>query len=262
MFDDLHPALGGLLFWGLVLCVIMLFMGSPLIFLGILVAVGIALFVDGKRQDAKREEERRRSIARPCVHGVEGAVHEPTRCGTCRARLQEEADRKAEMERRSHIAFQEAQRRALEARKREYAEHLKSIRTVEYLRKMPPRDFELMVCELYRRGGYSVESTPYTGDEGIDGVLRRDGLTVLLQCKRVQQGVGQPVVRDLFGCVMAAKADGGVLVTTGHASQQAKAWASDKPIKIVEVEQLKRMITKVFPDGDPVPKDFGERIEA
>ena len=121
---------------------------------------------------------------------------------------------------------------------------------------MDPRDFELTVCDVYRRLGYDVKATPYGGDSGVDGYLRRDGKLLILQCKRVQGAVSQPAVRDLFGTIVHEKADGGIMVTTGNVSQQAKRWLSGKPIEIVEMNALSKLIRDTFSETEIVPADW------
>lgn len=160
---------------------------------------------------------------------------------------------------RHHQAALEAERR----RQREIA-WKKKLRDKSYLQQVDPREFERIVLFLYENMGYSTEATPITGDQGIDGFLRRDGKLVLLQCKRVKSGVGQPVIRDLYGNIAhflgEKKSHGisvsGLLVTTGSVSQQAKAWARNKPIKVVELDELVSLIEKHIGIDNIVPKKF------
>ncbi len=58
-----------------------------------------------------------------------------------------------------------------------------------------------MVGEAYRRQGYAVEESLAGGaDGGIDLILRKNGQTTLVQCKRWKtQSVGAPVIREMFG---------------------------------------------------------------
>jgi len=76
--------------------------------------------------------------------------------------------------------------------------------------------FELLVAEIFRREGCTVElSAAQACDDAIDLTLRRDSETILVQCKHWQMAeVGATEMRA-FGAAMAAGgAPRGIIVTT------------------------------------------------
>src|SRR5688572_16333948 len=84
------------------------------------------------------------------------------------------------------------------------------------------QNFECVLADHYREAGYAVEhcGTAGTGsryDGGVDLVLRRDGETVLVQCKHwnVAQ-VPHNDVHQLLGVVETRGATRAVLVTSGE----------------------------------------------
>ncbi len=194
-----------------------------------------------------RETKARETM--PCQHGVTGAGHDPTKCSACVRADQQRRD----AARRQAQAEQE-RREAEQAQ--QYAAWVACIRLPEYLQSMDPKGFERLVCELFRRLGYEVEATPYSGDSGVDGYLRKNGMLSILQCKRVQGSVGEPVLRDLFGTMQHAKATWGIVVTTGRVSKQARRWVQGKPIHIVELAELCRLLDEHFAEHDIVPATF------
>ena len=103
--------------------------------------------------------------------------------------------------------------------------------SLETLRGMSWQDFELLVGEAYRRQGYAVEEKGGSGpDGGVDLILRRNGQTMLVQCKRWKQAkVGAPTVRELRGAVARDGAAGGIFVTCGEFTREAIAEAQGKP---------------------------------
>jgi hypothetical protein len=212
----------------------------------VLLAIG---YVSGERDKArKRREELRlqneaqRARIAPCPHGVAGARQDPTRCAQC-----VETRETAEREKAERLRLQ--RQAAFETWKAKN-------RVPEYLRQMDPFAFEHLVCELYRSLGYEVIGTPPAGDGGVDAFARRSGQTFLLQCKRVKKGVGEPVLRDLFGTVTALGASGGILVTTGTVSEQAKRWSAGKPLEIVDFDTLVARVQAAFSEGSIVPDTF------
>ena len=196
---------------------------------------------------------------RPCKHGTGGTVHNTTKCEACSTEIEEQQrQRNIEHERQRKVA--ESEREEAERKRQQDRENwINNIRRSEYLKSMHPREFEMLVCSLFRKMGYTAEETPYTGDNGIDGILFKDGHKSVLQCKRVQGSVGEPVLRDLFGAMHHTGSDSAIVVTTGRVSQQARLWASGKPIRIIELSELMDLIAANSPDGDIVPPDFAPR---
>lgn len=100
-------------------------------------------------------------------------------------------------------------------------------RSVEGLRRLPPGDFEAEVAGWLQREGWRVERRGGTGDGGIDLLARKRGGTLAVQCKRYAEHatVSAAQVRELYGAAVAEGATGALLVTTGHVSAPARAWA-------------------------------------
>jgi restriction system protein len=124
---------------------------------------------------------------------------------------------------------------------------LDSQKGVDSIRALGWREFEELVGEAYRRQGYKVaENTTAGPDEGIDLVLKKDGSLVLVQCKQWKSTkVGVNIVRELLGVMTAKRATSGILLTSGIFTREAKNFAADKPIDLVEGNQLLQLISNV-----------------
>jgi len=120
-------------------------------------------------------------------------------------------------------------------------------RDIATIRNLSWQQFEHLVGEAYRRKGYSVLETGGGGaDGGVDLILRSNGKTVLVQCKRWKtQSVGVDKVRELFGVVIAEKATGGILVSSGNFTNAAQSFAEGKPITLVDGRELTRLVQDV-----------------
>ncbi len=103
---------------------------------------------------------------------------------------------------------------------------------------MDPIDFERYCGWLYELDGYKAHMTASTGDEGIDLLLKKGRDTMVVQCKRYTGTVGQPTVRDLYGTQLHTKAKKSALVTTGRISSSAESWAANKPIDLIDGNDL------------------------
>lgn len=121
--------------------------------------------------------------------------------------------------------------------------------SVSILNGMSWQEFEMLVGEVFRRGGYEVvESGGGGADGGIDLVLKKDGEKFLVQCKQWKAyKVGVKVVRELYGVMAASGAVGGFVVTSGVFTQEAKDFASGCNIELVDGVELKQIIAQLQP---------------
>ncbi len=129
-------------------------------------------------------------------------------------------------------------------RKRQLLEKQKGIETI---RSLSWKEFEELVAEAYRRQGYSVIENPGGGaDGGIDVRLKRNGHLHLVQCKQWRsQKVGVKVVREMYGVMVAEHAASAIVITSGTYTQEARNFASGKPLDLVDGAQLEALISQV-----------------
>ena len=120
-------------------------------------------------------------------------------------------------------------------------------RSLEALRAMRWQDFEQLVGEYYRRRGYRVRETGGGGaDGGIDLILKRDGETWLVQCKRfANAAVGVKPVRELLGVVAGERASGGIFIATSSFTREAIAFARGQKLELVDGETLLERVESV-----------------
>jgi restriction system protein len=112
------------------------------------------------------------------------------------------------------------------------------------LNDMSWQEFEALVGEAFRRKGYSVLDVGGGGaDGGVDLVLLKGKESFLVQCKQWKAyKVGVDVVRELYGVMAAKGATGGFVVTSGTFTDDAKAFASDQNIMLLDGKALHELI--------------------
>ena len=122
---------------------------------------------------------------------------------------------------------------------------------IESIRVLSWKQFEELVGEAYRRQGYTVLENEGAGpDGGVDLWLRKDGNRYLVQCKQWKTlKVGVKVVREMYGLVAAHQAAGAIIISSGMFTQEAKTFARNKPLDLVEGQQLAAMIESVRKSG-------------
>jgi restriction system protein len=134
---------------------------------------------------------------------------------------------------------------------------------LDSIRAMTWREFEMLCGEAYRRKGFAVQKNGLGGaDGGIDLILRRGGETWLVQCKRWKTSkVGVKEIRELYGIVAAEGASRGVFITSGKYTQDARAFATGKPLDLLDGPALLELVREVQTGPAPVAAKPPARIE-
>ncbi len=64
---------------------------------------------------------------------------------------------------------------------------------------MEGRDFEFFCADLLRKRGFlEVEVTKGSGDNGVDILAEKDGISYAIQCKRYEEPVGVKAVQEAY----------------------------------------------------------------
>lgn len=129
---------------------------------------------------------------------------------------------------------------------RHRARLLRTHTQLDQLRTMSWQDFERLVGEAFRTQGYHVTESGLGGaDGGVDLVLHRGGQRTLVQCKRwANRSVGVATVRELAGVLAHDDAVAAILVTTSTYTLEAKTFAANKPITLIDGEELLGLVTR------------------
>ncbi len=141
------------------------------------------------------------------------------------------------------------------------------LRTGENLAAMPWEEFEHLVRELFEwefaKSGGEVRVTQASRDRGVDAIAFDPdpirGGKFVIQAKRYNMVVPPSAVRDLYGTMISEGATKGILVTTSHFGSDSREFAKDKPITLIDGENLVWMFQKhgrdftieMLPKGDP-----------
>ena len=103
--------------------------------------------------------------------------------------------------------------------------------------------FEDLLHQYFSEKGFSVNPTGAGADGGVDLWVSKDGHRSIVQCKHWQsQKVGVQVIREQFGIMTAEQVDRCYIVTSGAFTQEAKDWASDKAIELINGKDLHHLL--------------------
>ena len=113
-----------------------------------------------------------------------------------------------------------------------------------WLRELKPWEFERYIAELFTKLGYKTTVTGGAYDKGIDVVAERDGLKHYIQCKKyITSTVGPGELRDFYGAIADHLAQAkGYFITTNKFTLEAERFAEDKPIELIDGNQLIKYI--------------------
>ena len=113
-------------------------------------------------------------------------------------------------------------------------------------------DFEHLVAQLleweFKNKGVEVGVTQASRDRGVDAILFNPdpmlGGKTVIQAKRYTRTVEVAAVRDLYGTVINEGANRGILITTSSFGPDSYEFAKDKPISLVDGQNLLVMLQK------------------
>ena len=150
-----------------------------------------------------------------------------------------EATRARREAERARCEAERVRREAERARRRKLHQHWLSLSGIE---------FEREVGSLYSYLGYHVESTPRSGDRGIDLIFRKNGETILIQCKGRKSPVGPAVARELLGSLVAfpGGANGAILACTGGFTRGVYEFVHNHPIELIDASDLVALSEGVY----------------
>lgn len=120
------------------------------------------------------------------------------------------------------------------------------------LAKMNWEDFENLVREIFAKEftneGAEVHVTQASRDGGVDAIAFDPdpirGGKIVIQAKRYTNVVSVSAVRDLYGTVVNEGAIKGILVTTADYGPDAYKFAKDKPLLLMNGNNLLHMLMK------------------
>lgn len=114
----------------------------------------------------------------------------------------------------------------------------------EFLSKIDWKLYEDICMEYLRIKNCGADVTCIGADGGIDiKVSDKNGkIIALAQCKAWNKSIGVSLIRELFGVMAAEKVKYGIFLTTSTFSEDAKQFAHNKPILLVDGEELIKLV--------------------
>lgn len=142
----------------------------------------------------------------------------------------------------------------IDARFRETRDVLAELNSVPNLCNIPWDDFEHLVTQLFQKklaGNDHIEirTTRSGNDAGVDAIIYDESLVsggkTYIQAKRYKGYVDPSIVKALWGTMDDERASKGILVTTGYFGNETRRFAQDKPIQLINGQELVGMLDEI-----------------
>jgi len=106
-------------------------------------------------------------------------------------------------------------------------------------------DFEHLCADLLRKSGWNARATKASGDQGVDVIADRDGVRVVLQCKRYTSPVGNKAVQEAFSGKQFEDADYAAVVSNADYTKSARQLANKNGVLLLHYDDLPRLWEKI-----------------
>ena len=131
---------------------------------------------------------------------------------------------------------------------------------LEKIRTLDAYSFKKYIAEIFQSFGYQTKVTPYSRDNGIDIIMRKNNLQSYVQCKKHNiSTVGASAVKDFYEPI-ASRLNGGFafIITINSFSEDAKQFAKNPKhtsnIMLIDGQRLLRLIQSAEKNSShPVP---------
>ncbi|WP_440604124.1 restriction endonuclease [Bacillus sp. GB_SG_008] len=123
------------------------------------------------------------------------------------------------------------------------ANRLKIEANRKYLEEIDPREFEYVVADMFRSFGYAAQVTSGSNDGGKDIILHKGTEMKFVEVKRYTKStIGRPMIQKLHSAIMDAEAVGGYFVTLSNFNKNARKYAENKNIELIDGDSLIKMM--------------------
>lgn len=116
--------------------------------------------------------------------------------------------------------------------------------------RMDGWEFEEYIAQLLIRTGYiHVEVTRGSGDQGIDVLGERDGVSYAIQCKNYTGKIPNKAVQEAYAGAVFYGCDVPVVLTNSYFSPSAQELADEIGVELWDRDELRRLVKRAGEKG-------------
>jgi restriction system protein len=109
---------------------------------------------------------------------------------------------------------------------------------VEFANSMSGADFERFCADELMRAGWRVQLIGASGDQGGDLIAEKDGLRVMIQCKKYSSPIGNTAVQEAFAGMRHHEASAACVVSNARYTTGARQLAASTGVYLLHYSQL------------------------
>lgn len=118
--------------------------------------------------------------------------------------------------------------------------------TLSDVDRLTGEDFELLLANLFTKIGYTVRTTPTTGDYGADLLLFTNNTVTVVQAKRYKSNVGVSAVQEIVSAKPMYSATHAMVVSNAEFTQQAHTLAQANNVRLIGRSELAKLLRQNF----------------
>ena len=99
-------------------------------------------------------------------------------------------------------------------------------------------EFEHWVAEALQKFGWQARATQGSGDQGVDVVATKDGLSLGIQCKRYSGSVGNKAVQEAFSGAKNMGLNRAAVLTNAEFTKSARELAVTTSVLLLSPEDI------------------------
>lgn len=101
-----------------------------------------------------------------------------------------------------------------------------------------PYEYEKIIANFFENFGWTVFTTPKSGDQGADIIMQKEGFTCVVQCKLYNQPVGNKAVQEVTSAKAYYEAIGAIVITNNDYTKSARQLAESQNVWLLHDSQL------------------------
>ncbi|MFM7592483.1 MAG: restriction endonuclease, partial [Isosphaeraceae bacterium] len=117
--------------------------------------------------------------------------------------------------------------------------------SIKEVDEMDGLEFELFIADIFKLKGYTIETTPVSGDFGVDLILNKNSIKSALQAKRYTGNVGVSAIQEVISGCAYYKCDNSIVLTNSFFTAAAVELGSKLGVFLINRTKLIKMITSL-----------------
>lgn len=126
--------------------------------------------------------------------------------------------------------------------RRKYIRESSDIETID---AMTGIEFENHLNYFFEKQGYTVKTTPATGDNGVDLLIKKAKIMTAVQCKRYSNSVGVSAVQEIYTGASFYNCKEALLITSASFTAPAKKMSEKLGVILWDREELIRQLAYI-----------------